>query len=97
MLFFAQLLMILVIWHKIVLRVYFKNMNCKYGFLQYIRERIYCVLVIHVTVPLERKYFSTDILMLMMIILQQIVLQFWYENFQKSVLFVIYPGTVTAL
>jgi len=31
--FFAHLLLILVLLHKIVLRIYFRNMNCKNGFL----------------------------------------------------------------
>jgi len=33
MLFFVQLFMILILLHKMLFRIYFENMNCKYGFL----------------------------------------------------------------
>ena len=62
-----------------------------------ITEGVYCVTVIQVTERCEWKDFSTNILMLMMIFLQQAVLWFWYENLEKSVLFVLYPRTVTVL
>lgn len=92
--FVVRLLMILVFLNKIMLRIYFKKVNFEYGVLQYIIEDVSFVKVLHVKVPYEWKDLSTDILVLVMTFLQQIVLRFWYENFKKPILFVVYPKTV---